>query len=354
MGEQRSTVRKPVALVTGAGGEMGQALLQRLADSGEDVVALDVRPLDAALARRCRAVHVGDILDRRLLARLTSEFEIATIFHLAALLSTRAELVPEAAHEVNVDGTLNLLRLAVEESQALERPVTFLFPSSIAVYGLPDLATKHAIGRVAEDAWSAPVTMYGCTKLACEHLGRYYARHYRQLAPRRARSGVDFRAIRCPGLISAFTVPSGGTSDYGAEMIHAAARDEPYACFVRPDTRIPFMAMPDAIDALLTLCRAPAAALTSAVYNVAAFSASAGELAARVRAAFSGARITFAPDVRRQAIVDSWPEDVDDGRARRDWGFRPAYDLARTFDDYLAPNVRPRPPAEAAVAAKER
>jgi nucleoside-diphosphate-sugar epimerase len=354
MDGQRSAVRRPVALVTGAGGEMGQALLQRLAENGEDVVALDVRPLDAELARRCRAVHVGDILDRRLLARLTSEFEITTIFHLAAVLSTRAELVPEAAHEVNVDGTLNLLRLAVEEARALERPVTFLFPSSIAVYGLPDLATKHAVGRVSEDSWARPVTMYGCTKLACEHLGRYYARHYRQLAPRGSPSGVDFRALRFPGLISAATVPSGGTSDYGPEMIHAAARDEPYACFVRPDTRIPFMAMPDAIDALLMLHRAPAAALTNAVYNVAGFSASAGELASRVRAAFPRARITFAPDVRRQAIVDSWPEDVDDARARRDWGFRPVFDLARTFDDYLLPHVRLRAVPAAPAAAKER
>ena len=335
-------VRRPVALVTGAGGEMGHALLSRLAESGDDVVALDVRPLDPELARRCRATRVGDILDRRLLERLTSEFEITTIFHLAALLSTRAELVPEAAHEVNVDGTLNLLRLAVEEARALGRPVTFLFPSSIAVYGFPDLATKHAGGRVTEEAWTAPTTMYGCTKLACEHLGRYYARHYRQLAARAAPSGVDFRAIRFPGLISAFTVPSGGTSDYGPEMIHAAARDEPYACFVRPDTKIPFMAMPDAIDALVTLGRAPAASLTGAVYKAAGFSASADDLAARVRAAFPDARITFVPDPRRQAIVDSWPEDVDDGRARREWGFRPVYDLARTFDDYLVPNIKTR------------
>ena len=145
-------LRRPVALVTGAGGEMGHALLHRLAEAGDqDVVALDVRPLEPALARRCRAARAGDILDRRLLERLTSEFEITTIFHLAALLSTRAELAPEAAHEVNVDGTLNQLRLAVDEARALGRPVTFVFPSSIAVYGMPDLATKRASGRVAEE-----------------------------------------------------------------------------------------------------------------------------------------------------------------------------------------------------------
>jgi nucleoside-diphosphate-sugar epimerase len=335
--------RRPAVLVTGAGGEMGHALVHRLAEAGDaDVVALDVRPLDPGLARRCAATRVGDILDRRLLDRLTAEFEITAIFHLAALLSARAEFVPETAHEVNVDGTLNLLRLAVEEARALGRPVTFLFPSSIAVYGLPDLPAKRAAGRVAEGEWTMPVTMYGCNKLYGEHLGRYFARHYRQLVPQAGFTGVDFRALRFPGLISAFTVPSGGTSDYASEMIHAAAQGRPYACFVRADTRLPFMAMPDAIEALLALLRAPAASLTRTVYNVTGFSVSAGELAGLVGRAFPEARVTFAPDPRRQAIVDSWPEDVDDACARRDWGFRPAYDLARTFDEYLVPNIRRR------------
>ena len=125
-------------------------------------------------------------------------------------------------------------------------------PSSIAAYGLPDLETRRKAGRVREDDWNKPITMYGCNKLYCEHLGRYYSKHYKQLLEARA-PRVDFRCVRFPGLISAVTVPSGGTSDYASEMIHAAARGEPYACFVRPDTRIPFMAMPDAIDALLKL-----------------------------------------------------------------------------------------------------
>jgi nucleoside-diphosphate-sugar epimerase len=331
--------RKPVVLVTGAGGEIGHGLIQELAARGTfDVLAVDLRPLDPDLARRCAAVRIGDILDRHLLDRVRAEFEISVVFHLAALLSTRAEFVPESAHEVNVQGTLNLLHLAAEEARALGHPVRFLFPSSIAVYGLPDIAAKHAAGKVVEDAWLAPITIYGCTKLHCEHLGRYFARHYRQLAAA-GPSGVDFRAIRLPGLLSAFTLPSGGTSDYAAEMIHAAAEKRPYACFVRPDTRIPFMAMPDAVAALLRLADAPGPSLTSVVYNATAFSASAAELAARVHAAFPGTPIEFVPDARRQAIVDSWPGDVDDRRARRDWSFQPAYDLDRAFDEYLLPNV---------------
>ncbi|MBI3630410.1 MAG: NAD-dependent epimerase/dehydratase family protein [Candidatus Rokubacteria bacterium] len=334
--------RKPVVLVTGASGEMGHSLIHHLAERGTfDVLAFDLRPMDTEVARRCAATRVGDVLDRYLLDRLMSEFEISVVFHLAALLSTRAEFVPETAHEVNVQGTLNLLRLAVEEARSHGRPVKFLFPSSIAVYGLPDLPGKRKAGKVAEPEWTAPVTMYGCNKLYCEHLGRYFARHYRQLAAQGA-SGVDFRAIRFPGLISAFTVPSGGTSDYAPEMIHAAAQRRPYACFVREDTRIPFMAMPDAIEALLTLMDVRAESLTTLVYNAGAFNPSAGELAEMVRAAFPGERITFAPDARRQAIVDSWPEDVDDARARRDWGFRPAYDLDRTFNEYLVPNITRR------------
>jgi nucleoside-diphosphate-sugar epimerase len=287
------------------------------------------------------AVRIGDILDRHLLDRLQAEFEIAVVFHLAALLSTRAEVVPETAHAVNVQGTLNLLSLAIEEGRELGRPVKFLFPSSIAVYGLPDVATKRAAGKVVEDAWLAPITIYGCTKLHCEHLGRYYARHYRQLAavsPNR----VDFRAIRFPGLLSAVTVPSGGTSDYAPEMLHAAAQNRPYACFVRPDTRIPFMAMPDGVEALLRLAASPRGRLTRLAYNVAAFNPSADEIRRVVVEAFPEAAITWQNDTKRQRIVDSWPAEVDDTAARKDWGFTPRYDFERAFSEYLIPGIRKR------------
>ncbi len=334
--------RKPVVLVTGAAGEVGNGLIHHLTKSAQyDVVALDLKGLHT-VSGSCAARIEGDILDRRLLERLVSEFEIHAIFHLAALLSTRSEFTPATAHEVNVTGTLNLLELAVEQSRWHGERVRFLFPSSIAVYGLPDLATKAEAGPVPESEHTEPTTMYGCNKLYCEHLGRYYARHYRQLAVDRERGGIDFRAIRFPGLISAYTVPHGGTSDYAPEMIHAAARGEPYECFVREDTRIPFMAMPDAIDALLALMQAPSARLSTPTYNVAAYSPTAGEFAKLVRDAFPSASIAFVPDLRRQAIVDSWPAEVDDARARADWGFAPKYDVTRTFEEYLLPNIKQR------------
>ena len=335
--------RTQAVLVTGAGGEVGNGLIHKLAKSSEyDILALDLKELDQDTEDKCLARIVGDILDQRLLERLVSEYEIHAIFHLAALLSTRAEFTPETAHEVNVRGTLNLLKLAVEQSRWHGRKVRFLFPSSIAVYGLPDLDEKGRAGAVVEDLHTMPTTMYGCNKLYCEHLGRYYARHYRQLAVEGDNHGVDFRAIRFPGLISAFTIPHGGTSDYGPEMIHAAARGESYASFVREDTRIPFMAMPDAVDALLKLLEAPATDLTSHVYNITAYSPSAAEFAGLVRQHFPSAEISFEPDLARQAIVDTWPAFLDDSRARRDWGFTPAYDLERTFADYLVPNIRKR------------
>jgi threonine 3-dehydrogenase len=157
-------------------------------------------------------------------------------------------------------------------------------------------------------------------------------------SPRTRRAGAWISA-RCD---SPVTVPSGGTSDYAPEMIHAAAKGEPYACFVRPDTRIPFMAMPDGVEALLTLAQAPRAALTRTAYNLAAFAPTAEEVRAEVLRAFPDAAVTYKIDEKRQGIVDSWPEDVDDSAARRDWGFAPRYDFGSAFRDYLIPAIKGR------------
>jgi len=334
-------MRAPVSLVTGAGGEIGHGLITRLAQIGRPIVTIDIAPLDPALTRLVQREFTGSITDRNLLERVLAEFEIDLVVHLAALLSTRAEFTPMTAHHVNVEGTLDLLEFAQHEGDSHGRPVVFLYPSSIAAYGLPDLGTKTRAGRVKEDEWNTPRTMYGCNKLYCEHLGRYYARFYKQLAAN-VTGRVDFRCVRFPGLISAVTVPSGGTSDYAPEMIHAAARGERYDCFVRPDTRIPFMAMPDAIDALLGLAAAPRESLTRTAYNLTAFSRTAQEIHDVVKAAFPRAALGWRVDPKRQAIVDSWPEDVDDTAARSDWGFDPTYDFGRAFDEYLIPTIRQR------------
>ena len=336
-------MRKPVVLITGASGEIGHGLIDRLAeDGGRPIVTLDVAPLEPALGRKVMREVTASILDRGALERVLAEFAVDRIFHLAALLSTRSEFSPMTAHDVNVQGTLYLLEFAQREAESHGRPVVFLYPSSIAVYGLPSLDAKRQAGAVREDQWTQPTTMYGCNKLYCEHLGRYYGSHYKQLSADAHGGRVDFRSVRFPGLISAHTVPSGGTSDFAPEMLHAAAKGEPYACFVRPDAQIPFMVMPDGVQALLTLADAPRERLTQTVYNLGAFAPAAEDVRAKTLAAFPTADITYEVDEKRQGIVDSWPADVDDTAARRDWNFTPEYDFDRGFDEYLIPAIRQR------------
>lgn len=336
-------MREAAVLITGANGEVGHGLIRRLAANGtKTILALDLEPLDESLQAMCAEVYTGSILDEQLVERMISKYKLLEIYHLAALLSTRAEFTPERAHQVNVDGTHLLYKTALEQGSWAAEPVKFLFPSSIAVFGLPNLEIKNKTGRVKEWEWTKPTTMYGCNKLYCEQLGRYYSDHYRQLADERSPVTLDFRCLRYPGLISAETLPSGGTSDFAPEMIHAGAKGVPYPCFVREDTTIPFMVMPDAIDALIDLAMADITTLNQRVYNVTSFSLSAGEVRDRALKHFPDADITFHPDPKRQAIVDTWPTDVDDSAARKDWGWKPKLDAKASFEDYLAPEIAKR------------
>ncbi len=335
-------MRRKVILITGANGEVGHGLIRQLYATPEapPIVVLDIRGLDESMSELVDTAIVGDILDQNLLDNLTSEYEIDTVYHLAALLSTHSEFRPEAAHRVNVQGTINLLQMSIEQARWRGQPVKFIYPSSVAVYGLPDLKTKASVPPVAEDEFTVPITMYGCNKLYCEHLGRYYSQHYRQLAVEPEKHGVDFRSVRFPGLISATTTPSGGTSDYAPEMIHAAAQGKLYAAFVRADTTMPFMVMPDAIRALLKLANADRNRLTCSVYNVTSFTLTAEEVASRVKDYFPNAETRFNPTPGRQNIVDSWPASLNDLAARQDWDWEPEFDMNAAFEDYLIPNIR--------------
>ena len=309
MAEKESQGQKCV-LVTGASGEIGQALVQELAKRGGfRVITSDLAPLPEAISNVVSEHVQGDLIYK---IKTFYDYDFDLIFHLAASLSSKAEVATEEAHRINVEGTMQLLMLAAYRSEKYRKPVKFLFPSSIAAYGL-SMEEKRASGRVKEADYNFPHTMYGCNKLYCEKLGMYYSRycgqHHLDPVPPVM---LDFRALRFPGLISAMTLPSGGTSDYGPEMLHAAAQGKPYVCFVREDTKISFMAMPDAIKSLLMLTDAPRERLSRVVYNVAAFALTAGEFRDRALQAFPGAQISFEPNPRRQGIVDSWPEDVDD------------------------------------------
>jgi nucleoside-diphosphate-sugar epimerase len=256
-------------LVTGACGEIGQALVQGLkARNGYRIVTADLAPLPDAIKGLPVEHMQGDLVNR---IKQFYDYDFDIIYHLAASLSSKAEVATEEAHRINVEGTMQLLMLAAYKSERYKKSVKFLFPSSIAAYGMPDRAAKQSAGCVKEEDWDIPHTMYGCNKLYCEKLGTYYSMFngQRHLDPQPP-TMLDFRAIRFPGLVSAFTLPSGGTSDYGPEMLHAAAQGRPYACFVREDTKISFMAMPDAIKSLLMLTDVPRAKLTRQVYNIGA------------------------------------------------------------------------------------
>ncbi|MEP6896325.1 MAG: NAD-dependent epimerase/dehydratase family protein, partial [Chloroflexota bacterium] len=226
-----------LVLVTGACGEIGQALVQSLAHrGGYRIVTSDLAPLPESI-QGMSAEHVqGDLVYK---IKTFYDYDFDVIFHLAASLSSKAEVASEEAHRINVEGTLQLLMLAAYRSEKYYKSVKFLFPSSIAVYGMGNLETKRSAGAVTESEYNAPQTMYGCNKLYCEKLGIYHSKYYGQKhLDENPPHMLDFRSIRFPGLISAFTLPTGGTSDYGSEMLHAAAQNKPYACFVREDSQI--------------------------------------------------------------------------------------------------------------------
>ncbi len=304
-------------LVTGAGGQVGQDLIAALVDRGHEVHGSDVSSRPSAMTARNIAWEHLDVTDlapvRTLLGRLRPDI----VFHLAAILSARGEEDPGLTYAVNQEGTRNLLEACREY-----RISKLMFTSTIAVFGpgLPD--------PVPDDVSLRPQTMYGVTKVAGELLGEYYARRY----------GLDFRAVRFPGLISA-TLPGGGTSDYAPLMYVESIRSGRYEAFCTPDARIPLMYMPDGIRALIELANAPRERLKRCVYNIAAFSPTASEIADSVRRAVPGAQITFKPDPVRQSILDSWPGALDDTCARDDWGWRPAFDLDAMTDD-LVPQIR--------------
>ncbi|MCX7930327.1 MAG: NAD-dependent epimerase/dehydratase family protein [Chlorobi bacterium] len=332
----------PTILITGAGGEMGHALIKALSNAGVEIVASDLRPLAPELAQRCAVVlhgSHGDVTNPAFIEAV-SQYPIERIFHLAAVLSTAAERDPVRAHRINVDGTLNVLELAQQLGCTYQQHVRVIFPSTIAVYGFESLDAKLHCRKVGENDALQPQTLYGIAKLHCERLGIYYNSHYKKLSGEK--HWVDFRSLRFPGLISADTLPAGGTSDYAPEMLHAAARGEQYVCFVRPDTQIPFMAMPDGVRALLQLADAAPEQLSRRVYNIGAFAPTAAEIAQMIQRYFPDAAIEFEPDPQRQAIVDSWCADVNDSAARRDWGWQPLYDFEYAFADYLVPAVRRR------------
>lgn len=312
-------------LITGVSGEIGFGLVKTLSkDKKIEVIAVDIKKPNSEIAKYITRFYLSDILNFKKLDKIFKLENFDTIIHLASILSTGGERNPDLAVDVNIIGTLNLIKLATTYGQINKKSIKFLFPSSIAAHG-------------------DPITVYGISKKACENLGIYYSKYYKLLDINLDRKYlIDFRSIRFPGLLSPDTLPSGGTSDYGPEMLHAAAQNKKYECFVRPDTTIPFMAMSDAVDILLKLLKVDRKKLTQNVYEIGGFSVSAKEIENEVKSNFAYAQISYNINEERQKIVDSWPKKVDSKIAVKDWGYLIKYDFKSTFNKYLIPKIKKR------------
>jgi nucleoside-diphosphate-sugar epimerase len=309
-------------LVTGAVGQIGTELVQALRQKygRESVIAAGHRTKPTQEFMDSGPFQYLDVLDQERLARTIVHNRIDTIYHMASILSAVGEMKPQLCYEVNMGGLFNVLEVA--RMHKLERLVT---ASSIAVFGagVPRDNTPN-------DTILQPTTMYGITKVSGELLGAYYFRKF----------GVDFRAVRLPGIISSETLPGGGTTDYSVEMYYAAVQGRHYTCFVREDTVLPMMYMPDAIKSLMDLAEADESRLKHHVFNVNSMSFSAGELAESIRTVIPSFTCDYKPDYR-QAIADSWPKSLDDSEAREEWDWDPAFDLPRMTKDIIG-KLRPK------------
>ena len=314
-------------LITGINGEMGQALINRLHESqSKKIIGLDIKPPIEGINPLLHNSYKGDIRDSDLIKKIFKENKIDTIYHLAAILSTKAESIPFLAHEINVDGFLNLMK----EIIAQENPVKFFFPSSIAVYTI-NHNTNYSI---TEDEFCYPNNMYGCNKLYCEKLGEYFSLYAKTC------NYLDFRSIRFCGIISAHTLPQGGTSDYAPEMIHNALQNKNYTCFVGPESCIPFMVMPDAINAIIKLMGVNKKQLNKSVYHIQSFTPTVKDIQKKIISIFPKFKLYYDINLKRQTLINSWPSDLNQSAAINDWGWTPKYDFHNAFDNYLIPNIK--------------
>ncbi len=304
-------------LVTGALGQVGSELvpaLRRLHGTDE-VLATDVRSKPSEHPSLQGPFERLDCTDGQTLRTVLKHYRIEAIYHLAAILSARAEAEPELAWRVNMEGLYNVL-----EAARIAAAQVFV-PSSIAAFGP---STPH--DPTPQDTIQRPNTLYGVTKVAGELLCDYYAQRF----------GLDVRGLRYPGLISYSAPPGGGTTDYAVEIFHHALRYNQYTCFLGPTTRLPLMYMPDAIRATLELMQADPAQLRHRnAFNITAFSCTPAELAAEIQKHRPAFQMHYAIDPVRQAIAESWPHSLDDTAAREEWGWQPRFDLAGMTLDML-------------------
>lgn len=304
-------------LVTGASGQIGSELVTALRQrhGAAEVIASDIRIPQASATSDAGPFEPLDCTQPEQIHDVVRRHGVTTIYHLASLLSAVAEEKPQAAWSLNVGGLYAVLETARQYRCAV------FFPSSIGAFG-----STTPRDQTPQDTVQRPTTIYGITKVTGEMLGDYYAHRF----------GVDVRGLRLPGLISHVAPAGGGTTDYAVEIFYQAIRYRHYTCFLRADTTLPMMYMPDAIRAILELMAADPARLTHRnAFNVTAMSFAPAQLAAAIQRHLPDFRIDYDVDPARQAIADSWPRSIDDSAARQEWGWTPRYDLAAMTQDML-------------------
>ena len=304
-------------LVTGAAGQIGSELIPALRKRyGSDlVIASDIR-IPPGVANSDDFFEHVDCTHIREIDHAVQHHEIGTIYHLAALLSAVGEERPRVAWDVNMGGLYRVLEVARQYGCAV------FYPSSIGAFG-PTTPRRHT----PQDTIQRPTTIYGITKVSGELLCDYYHQRF----------GLDTRGLRLPGLISHGAPPGGGTTDYAVEIFHHALRYAHYTCFLRAETRLDMMYMPDATRAIIELMETePTRLVHRNAFNITAMSITPAELAAEIRLHRPDFEIDYEIDPIRQAIADSWPEQIDDGAARAEWGWKPRYDLRAMTTEMIA------------------
>lgn len=304
-------------LITGAGGQLGSELTETLVSlyGSEAIVASDINPEANALFRDL-AFEKLDVTDFDSLDKVCERHGISHIYHLAAILSASGEKKPLKSWQVNMDSLLHVLEIG--RQRKLDK---IFWPSSIAVFG-PDSPKNPTPQNTVQE----PTTVYGISKQAGERWCAYYYQKY----------GLDVRSLRYPGLIGYKSLPGGGTTDYAVDIYHHAVLGKPFICFLKKDTALPMMYMPDAIRATLELMHAPAEKITvRSSYNISALSITPEAIFNSILAHVPQFVCEYKPDFR-QEIADSWPDRIDDSHATTDWGWQPHYTLDRMTEDMLS------------------
>jgi nucleoside-diphosphate-sugar epimerase len=304
-------------LVTGSVGQIGSELTMELRRryGAENVIATGRKTEPSEELLNSGPFHFIDVTKIETVEEMIKKYNIDTVFHMAAVLSATGESNPQLCWNVNMNGTINILELGLKYEMA-----RIIIPSSIAVWG-PGVPLENT----PQETVLQPTTMYGVTKVCGELLCDYYVHKF----------GLDIRGLRYPGIISHKTLPGGGTTDYAVEIFYEAIDKGRYTCFLREDTKLPMMYMPDCIAGTIQLAEADFSKLKHhSNFNHAAVSFSPAELAAEIKKHIPEFEITYEPDYR-QEIADSWPNSIDDSAAREEWGWRHQWDLSSMTEDMI-------------------